>query len=354
MNCQTCAYGFYLSQNQCLNASNQPQATCATNFGATCSSCSFYSCQTCTTGNTLNTVTGTCCPTPTYNIANCAQYSTTWTSTCTPTITCAACNLGSFPLTLYGTVPQCVQFPCSIANCAYCYQTGICVVCNQGYTYTNGSCTAYTVPTTCTVPYCTSCSQSNVCTSCLNGYILYNGQCVCQFQNCLACQSNAFCTQCAYPTVATVTTSAGCIPPISLNTICTVPNCINCLTTNVCAQCDNGFTLQSNNTCTQNTCNRVNNCLLCSLNQQTCYVCNPGFIQSTMFGASCINIPSNYSCQVTGCAVCSQSNPNQCQTCSPFFFPNNGQCTPFSCVPNCVVCLANNTCLCMPSWILFG
>lgn len=89
----------------------------------------------------------------------------------------------------------------------------------------------------------------------------------------------------------------------------------------------------------------MSNCLLCSLNQQVCYVCNPGFIQSTLFGSNCTAIASNYSCQVTGCAVCNSQSSTQCQTCSPFFFLNNNTCTPYSCVANCVACLSNNTCL---------
>lgn len=180
LNCQTCAYGYYLSQNQCLSAANQPQTYCSSTFGA-CSACSYYACTTCSAGNSLNTVTGKCCPTPNYNIANCASYSTTWSPTaCTATFTCTQCNFGTFILVPYpGATPQCTQLPCSIANCSYCYMNDLCVLCNQGFTLVNGICTAYTVPSTCTTQYCTACNSSNVCTSCLNGYILYNGQCVC-------------------------------------------------------------------------------------------------------------------------------------------------------------------------------
>lgn len=83
---------------------------------------------------------------------------------------------------------------------------------------------------------------------------------------------------------------------------------MNCLNTNICSQCDNGFNLQTDGTCLQNTCNRINNCTLCSINQKICYLCNPGYIQNTLFGPACVAISANYSCNVAGCAVCQSSS----------------------------------------------
>jgi hypothetical protein len=171
-------------------------------------------CTQCTSGNSLNPNTGLCCPTPAYNWANCASYSTVWATTgCTATFTCSACSLGAFLMTPFtGGQVQCVKLPCDIANCSYCFQGNFCGVCNSGYTLVNNTCTAYTVPSTCTVANCISCNSNNQCTGCLNGYILYNGSCVCNYQNCLACQGSSFCTVCAFPTIATFTSSAGCLP----------------------------------------------------------------------------------------------------------------------------------------------
>lgn len=155
-----------------------------------------------------------CCPAPVFNLANCAQYTTTWSTTnCSYTLSCSKCSFGTFLLTPYvGATAQCTQLPCSIQNCAYCFQSQICVVCNTGYNLVNNVCTQYTVPTTCTTPYCVACNSNNVCTQCLYGYTLFNGSCVCSFQNCLQCQGNSFCTQCAFPTIATITSQAGCVP----------------------------------------------------------------------------------------------------------------------------------------------
>ena len=120
---------------------------------------------------------------------------------------------------------------------------------------------------------------------------------------------------------------------------------MNCQSVNFCAQCDNGFSLQSSGACTQNVCNRQNNCTLCNANQTVCFVCNPGFIPNGLMAAGCVSISAvqNYTCKVTGCSVCSSANV--CQVCTPFFTLSNGACNPFSCISNCVACLSNNTCL---------
>ncbi len=111
-----------------------------------------------------------------------------------------------------------------------------------------------------------------------------------------------------------------------------------------CAQCFNGYTLQPNGTCTVNTCNRASNCSLCSYNQTICYLCNPGYIQTNLFSGNCTQISTTYSCNVQGCALCQPSNPNQCQTCSPFYSFKNGACDPLNCAANCIFCLSPNSC----------
>lgn len=347
--CQVCNQGYYVTSGTCTSAANQTVTYCQNTFGANCQSCSYFACTQCAMGNMVNPKSAQCCPSPANNINNCAQYEVTWQSAanCNVVFTCTACNFGTFlMIPMEGAQPMCAQLPCSIANCSYCFQSSVCILCNQNYNLVNGTCTSYQLPANCSsLANCVACNSSNQCTACLSGYLLLNGNCVCQYQNCLNCISNAFCTQCASPTVATIINSAGCLPPIVPGVLCTVPNCLNCLNVGICAQCDNGFSLQSNGACVQNVCNKGNNCTLCNFNQTVCYVCNPGFIQSTLFGPSCTPVNLNYSCQVSGCALCSSSNPNQCQTCSPYYFINDGACQAYSCIANCIACLSNNTCL---------
>ena len=335
------------SVNTCNSTSNQIQSYCTGIFTDNCTACNYFTCTQCTAGYSVNTITGSCCPSPANNIANCAQYSVVWSATgCSLTFTCTACSFGTFLVIPYkGAQPQCTKLPCSIQNCLYCYQTAnICIVCNSGYNYVNGNCVSYSIATACTTPNCVACNTNNQCTSCLTGYLLYNGTCVCKFQNCLSCIGNAFCTACASPTIATITAGGVCLPQIYYNVLCTIPNCLNCMNVNMCAQCDAGFSLNTAGACIQNVCDKSNNCTLCNSNQTTCYVCNPGFIPSKMYGPACIPVASNYSCQVAGCAVCN-SQPTQCQTCSPYYSLNNGICTAYSCIPNCVTCLSDNSCL---------
>lgn len=345
--CQACAYGFYLSTNQCLNASNQSSTFCSNTFGVNCTQCSYYQCTQCATGYTINTNVGGCCPTPNYNYANCAQYSTQWGSGCSVTITCTLCNPGAIFMQPFVSSPEvCVKLPCNITNCSYCFQSSICSVCNTGFNLVNNSCVAYTVNSTCTTTNCVQCNSNNQCTACLSGYLLYNGSCVCDFQNCLACQGGNYCTLCAFPTIATITSSSGCLPLITLGTFCNVSNCLFCSSMGVCGQCFNGYSLQSNGVCTQNVCNRVNNCTLCNYQQNICYACNPGYVPSTFMGPSCVAVSATYSCAVAGCMVCQSNNPNACQTCSPFnSLTSNNQCDTINCITDCIYCLSSNQCI---------
>lgn len=189
-NCQTCAYGYYLQNaTTCASAANQPASYCNSTFGAACTACTFYACTQCSSGNTLVGTGGQwCCQTPTYNIANCQTYSTSWSANCAATFTCTGCNFGTFLTSSYPqTLDQCTKIPCSIGNCTYCFQNTVCIVCNVGYNLVNNVCTQYTVPSNCTATNCVACNVNGTCTACLNGYLLYNGACVCNFQNCLAC-----------------------------------------------------------------------------------------------------------------------------------------------------------------------
>lgn len=238
------------------------------------------------------------------------------------------------------------MLPCNISNCAYCFQSSICYVCKAGFNLVNGSCTNYTVEVNCTTPNCVSCYANNSCKACLKGYVINNGECVCGIQNCISCQG-LFCTQCAFPTFANMAENSVCLPEIIPNIYCNVSNCRNCMGLGICAQCADGYSLQPNGTCIINSCDPDSNCSLCSSNQYICYLCKPGYIQSSLLNSSnCIQISTNYSCEVLGCTICQLNTPTICETCSPFYTKSPaGQCNPIKCLPNCAYCLTSNTCL---------
>ncbi len=207
-------YVLQASGTSCVSAANQTVDYCQATFNSFCTQCTYYNCLQCSNGYSLNPYTGICCPTPPQNVANCASYQLTWsTSTCTVTVTCTLCSPGSLMVNAYrNSPPQCTSIPCSLPNCTYCFQTLVCAVCNPGFTLVNNTCVAYQNQSGCITPNCVACNPSNQCVSCLTGYLLYNGSCVCGFQNCLACQGSVYCTACAFPTVATMVSSAGCLP----------------------------------------------------------------------------------------------------------------------------------------------
>ena len=129
----------------------------------------------------------------------------------------------------------------------------------------NNKCQAFTAPSTCTKQDCVQCnSTTGACTQCASGFVLSNGYCVCGFQNCLECQGSAFCKVCAFPTIQTYASSAGCLPEISIATICDVTNCQSCKAPNQCSECFGGYTLQSDGSCMKNNCPKESNCMECS------------------------------------------------------------------------------------------
>ena len=69
----------------------------------------------------------------------------------------------------------------------------------------------------------------------MNGYQLNLGKCICDFQNCLYCQSDAFCLLCAFPTAATLFSNAGCNPAPVDASVCNISNCFRCTSPLYCA-----------------------------------------------------------------------------------------------------------------------
>ena len=167
---------------------------------------------------------------------------------------------------------QCFTLPCTIEHCVYCFRSDVCIVCKEGFTLQDGVCTEYTIEASCP-DNCVSCDGNSICTECVNGYNNYEGKCVCNFQNCLSCQSDAFCSLCAFPTIGTIIPAPGCTPEVVAFTLCEVNNCQQCSALNKCAECDPGFTLQKNGTCTQNSCSGMDNCILCDVSKNICFLC---------------------------------------------------------------------------------
>ena len=150
---------------------------------------------------------------------------------------------------------NCVGYPCQIENCAYCYRSSVCIVCEQGFTLNPESslCEAYTMPVNCAnSAHCVECTDG-ACTTCVNGYVIFEGTCVCDFQNCLECMGGAFCTNCTWPSIPAYENGGGCIPMYSVN-LCNVENCAECFAVNQCSLCAVGYYLDESGVCMLNSC----------------------------------------------------------------------------------------------------
>ena len=69
-------------------------------------------------------------------------------------------------------------------------------------------------------------------------------------------------------------------------------------------------------------------------------------IDNFLEGGQCYQINIGYTCNISGCSVCSSSNNSICSACLPTYsLINMTTCTPYSCnITNCYLCLMNNTC----------
>jgi len=74
-------------------------------------------------------------------------------------------------------------------------------------------------------------------------------------------------------------------------------------------------------------------------------------------GGKCLPINTGYTCNISGCAVCSNTNNSICASCLPTYYANGTtQCLPNNCsISNCYLCLQNNVCSqCVSGFILTG
>lgn len=111
--------------------------------------------------------------------------------------------------------------------------------------------------------------------------------------------------------------------------------------------------------CSQNNCGALGlqNCQLCDQWGIECHLCQTNYTLDNFYqGGSCyLANNTNYTCNISGCAVCSVANNSICSSCLPMYYPNGtSQCLPNSCnITNCYLCLLNNVCTtCVPGYYL--
>lgn len=91
----------------------------------------------------------------------------------------------------------------------------------------------------------------------------------------------------------------------------------------------------------------LNNCSLCDSIGYVCHECNVNYtISNYLLGSQCYPINSGYTCNISGCSVCNNTNNSQCVSCLfGYTLTSSTQCTPNSCnISNCYLCLQNNIC----------
>lgn len=102
----------------------------------------------------------------------------------------------------------------------------------------------------------------------------------------------------------------------------------------------------------------LNNCQTCDKWGNSCNICQPGYMINNANGGPCYPINQNYTCNITGCAVCNSINNKVCASCLPTYMFNGNdslnQCVPYSCnISNCYLCLQNNLCtVCVTGYFL--
>ena len=153
--------------------------------------------------------------------------------------------------------------------------------------------------------------------------------------NCASCLSNYFCEKCN--TGYYLTSDGYCSTTKPSVTTCP-DNCISCTSSDVCTLCAYGYNIQ-NGACLPNV-PLSSNCMV-GFYPNMCQVCQSGYMVNMAY--ACMAVPT-FSCNVTNCWSCEQSN--SCSQCLSGYYKNtNGGCTKLACnVSNCALCSSSTTC----------
>lgn len=344
--CNICDSGFYPAGVYCLACQNG----CSSCISSTecldcsdhCDECDSNGCITCANG--YNLILNLCelsCPDGTFSLNGVCSNCSDNCLVCESFEKCSICNE---PFDLINNF-------CCIENCSEC-ESGICTLCQQGYSYSNlvcepcdvlcescdvSSCTscidnAETSGATCKcslgfykdssicskcLPNCFECENNSACTNCNSGYYLSSSNtCLKCSSSCLTCTSTE-CTSCRSPLVLYDGTCIRKCPTntYELNRICTScgNNCKKC-SGNKCIACENDHTLV------------LGKCIKCPENCETCTsenYCTKCEENTTLIDGQCC---------ITNCKYCSNGI---CHACADEFQFNNSMCCPINCF-NCV------------------
>lgn len=326
--CRTvCPSGYYIDSNRCLQCV-YPCLVCSSRTA--CSSCQSPSVlqngiciNTNCTGGYYDYSTNTCVN---CTVNHCAYCSNT---------TCSYCASGYYSIYLSGTLTYCAQgclssmYPdnatmnCSscFSNCFSCLNSTWCNICNSPYYLLSVSgALANECVTVCPLGYhqnttiyqcqpcgsnCNYCLNATSCQACVSNYYL------------LPTSGNTCVSNCPtmYYTPTTIDGTGICGQCGSY--------CYACVDALTCTQCISSTYVVLNGQCTPYNCVR---CLTCNTTINICINCSPGYY---LYNSGCL------------------------ATCPDTYYPDNstGQC--LSCVSNCIICKAANSCLLCISGYVF-
>lgn len=362
LQCVSCQASYYLnSNNGCLLRSNSVNiALCST------TNPNADTCLTCQNGFTLTTDGLLCLPT----ISNCNIYIASTVNS--KSLVCSACNNGLYYVSTSST---CVLG--SVQNCQNIQtNTGICLVCLNGYYLSSGQCVKQP-----TIDSCNTYSQSvpGACISCVQNFYLFTNLNICNaiqpISNCTTYSSPTACSVCANRSYLTNTFT--CAPII-------IPQfCLQLSAQSQCVLCQTGYYLSNGiciapyqyfgqfcavNTASGTTALSSMNCQYCSqnyipFNYINSYACYPqAFLTNLQTIANCAQYQVNTNSAVvcTGCAnnftiqtdgSCAQScptgvslkvmevfnGPTSATAYTNFLVTRTNVCATVSATPNCLV-----------------
>lgn len=173
----------------------------------------------------------------------CQQISATNCSSYANSNTCSTCPPQALFLDSSG---NCGENP-NVNNCTVYQTPTICLVCNAGLYWSNGTCNNVTT----LIPQCLSYDQNQACTSCSNGYYLFGGVCNLNPNYDINCATFAFSsTQCSICAEGYALVSGTCIKCGTNYQTCAICSLTDLQT---CLVCKSGYNMLLNGSCVQNT-----------------------------------------------------------------------------------------------------